>query len=653
MRGPTGSDVSPRPADQRLQWLLLGLVFFGLYAFATLTRRGATWGLHSLAYFPPPIRIAGLAVCLGLLFRPVQERAVTALRAALQPLLKPSLRGGLFLVPLGLLGFLVFYSFPIRTTVYGDSRTILHWYADNTQLPSGWFAHIFDLHLLASKETLTVLLHRTVAHVFSISIGQAYRILSAMAGALSLCLWFHFLRRQASSSRWGPLLLILGCVLGSDQIFFGHVEDYPFAFLTSLAFLLMGSLMLQGEASFWTVALLFIFAVKAHAVTIYLLPALLVLVAWRLSQRFPSLRSLLTWRRLAVLLVAPSLVAGACLYFFYFKSYNEPHSSLSAFRQIFLPIIPPPPPMQYSLQSIDHLLDLGNVMLLVGAPAIVCLLGLILIHRRHIDWQHPRVVFATLAFAYPLLFFFALNPALSMPRDWDVYSLLGGPLLLFLATVLAHGDERVPSAPIHGTALAFGVFSVGFFALNTSPTPLSLRLEDVGEHVFRTYHSNSSYMIASAQGMEGDSTRVLARRIATVERLAPAVVGEDAEYVHLLVIIASTYRQLGDRTQAVSWMERAARTASHDPNLALWLSDYYLWAGQAQAAQHCIDILLSSYPRNLDALIQGALAASKQRDFDGALAYLERARAVAPRDRDVAAWIEQVKKRQAQRRSGA
>jgi len=52
-------------------------------------------------------------------------------------------------------------------------------------------------------------------------------------------------------------------------------------------------------------------------------------------------------------------------------------------------------------------------------------------------------------------------------------------------------------------------------------------------------------------------------------------------------------------------------------------------------------------------LIQGALAASKQRDFDGALAYLERARAVAPRDRDVAAWIEQVKKRQAQRRSGA
>src|SRR5207249_11099252 len=187
--------------------------------------------------------------------------------------------------------------------------------------------------------------------------------------------------------------------------------------------------------------------------------------------------------------------------------------------------------MQYSLQSIDHLLDLGNVMLLVGAPAIVCLLGLILIHRRHIDWQHPRVVFATLAFAYPLLFFFALNPALSMPRDWDVYSLLGGPLLLFLATVLAHGDERVPSAPIHGTALAFGVFSVGFFALNAWPAGLSLRLEDVGEHVFKTYHSNASYIIVSA------------RRIATVERRAPGVVGEGGEYGHLVVIVASTYRE--------------------------------------------------------------------------------------------------------------
>ncbi len=629
-------------------WLLLGSTFLGLYAFATFSRAGATWGLHSLAYFPLVVRMAGVSVACALLCPPVQRKVVGGLRTLLLPFLERSHRGRWLLVALGSLAFVVFYRFPIRTDVYGDARTILLWYADNRVLPTEWLPRILDVHLLASKEVLTLLLHRTLAHLLVIPIRDAYRILSAVSGALCVCLWLVFLRRDASPSRWGPLLITVGCVLGSHQIFFGHVENYPFVFLTSLAFLVTGSLAFEGKTSVWTALLLFVFTVKAHAVTIYFLPALLVLLGYRLGLRNASIRRLVSWTRLAGWLIVPSLLVGAYLYFFYFRSYHEPPTGLGrAFEQTFLPIIPGPTPLdRYSLLSLNHLLDLGNVILLVGTPIVVALLGLLVLHPKAVDWHHPRVIFATLALGYPVLFFLALNPALSMPRDWDVYSLLGASLLLFFATTLAYGDDRIPSAPTYGTALAFGVFSVGFFALNASPSRLSLHLEDVGEHVFRTYHANAGYLIDSAQSMEPDSVRALARRLATARRLAPAAVGEDGEYTHLLVSLASGYRQQGDRKDAIAWMERAAAIAPHDVNLALWLSDYYLWARETEKAKQRIAALLKMDPRNVNALVQGAAADAQQRNFEGALAYLERARAVAPGDPDIASWTEHVKRRQ-------
>lgn len=636
MSSPTGAAAAR--ADR--SWLLLGLAAFALFAFATLIPRGDTWGLHALAYFPLPVRLAALGVCLALLWRPVQARVVDALEAGARPLLGDSLVGRLLPWIAALGGYLVFRALPVQTEVYGDTRTILRWWADNAEAPVALWGRL-AAHPLENQAVVTQLLHRTMAHVLGMPIEQTFRILSPLFGAAFLGLWIHFVRTECAGSAWAPLLLVLGGVLGSHQIFFGHIETYAFVFLTIAAFLISGARMLDRRASFLVVCVLFAFALRVHGVTIFFLPAFAFLAASWLARRVPRLAPLLTWRRLAATLVAPSLVAAAALYFFWFRSFDAPHTGVSGAREItFLPLFPPPPPLDYSLLAPAHLLDLGNVLLLIAAPVVLALAGLLLLHRRALDWRHPRVIFAVLAAGYPLLFFAAVNPALSMPRDWDLFGLSAAPLLLLLATLLTHADAAaIPRPRVHGTALAFSGFAAAFWVLNASPARLSERLEDVGEHVFRTYHTNASYLIGTAQGMDPDTARAIARRQATLERLAPHAVGEDREYTHLLLMLASLHRERGDRAQTLAWAERATTVAPGDRNLALWYADHLLWAGEPDRARARVEAVLEADPANVNALMLGALAAAQRNDAAGAMRYLERAQRLAPGDAEIASWI--------------
>lgn len=646
------SDGLEGRTEMRTDWLLLALAFFGLYALATFSPQGAMWGLHSLGYFPVEVQLGGLALCLGLLFPAFQKKVFSGLRSFLQPFLHSGLAAAVFTLLLGSLAFALFYNFPIQTDIYGDSRNMLIWHADNTKLQSEWINHIFEPNLFASKEALTIAVHRIAAYVFSIPIGESYRVFSALSGALFLCLWLQVLRYEFAKSRWLPLLFVAGFFLGSHQLFFGHVENYPLPFFMSATFLVACFLTLEKRLPLWALLLLFFLAVKAHATAILFVPALLFLVAWRLNDRYPSIRHLLTWKRLGLILVGPSLLAGVFLYFFYFKSYNEPHAAVGRqFEHTFLPLFAAPPPLDnYALQSINHLLDLGNVFLLVGTPLLVPLLGIVLFHRRSVDWGHPRVIFSALALLYPFLFFAALNPELSMPRDWDLYALLGAPLLLFFTALLAHSDQRVPTHAVFGTAVAFSVFSLGFYVVNASPSKLSMRIEDIGEQVYRTYYAGASYIIAVGHRMEQNPAKALERRIATANRLASAVVGEDNQYAHLLLNIVSTYTQKGDLPNALLWMERAARIAPNDASLSLNLSQLYLSSQQTGKAEQIIERLLRRDPRNPEAIKQAAFAAVQRRDFIRALDYLKDLKEVAPGDPDLPSWTEQIRNMQVQQR---
>ena len=631
-----------RDAPTGVRWLLLSLAFAVPYVVGAIAPSGANWGTHALGYLPIWARVGGLVVSVALLWPAVQPHAARLLEAFWRPMSKPGRTGALWVLAVAVLAFALFYSFPIRTTLYGDARTILRWDADPTARGSDWFAGLFDYRIMASKEVLTLTLHRLVAHWTSAPIAQVYGVISALSGSLVILMWMSLLRGDLARSPWAPPLAATGLLLGANQIYFGHVETYPFASFVSMSFLVAGWMTIERPRMYPLALVLLLVAIKAHPGALMFVPGFLVLTLYTLRSRWPAAGRLLAWRNLFALLIMPSLLVGAALYFFYFRSFNEPHTGVGRdFQHTFLPVLAAPPPLdRYTLQSWNHLRDLGNVLLLIGAPAIMVFAGVLLLHRRAVEWRHPRVVFALMALGYPLLFCFALNPALSMPRDWDLYALLGAPLLLALAAVLAHSRNVVPVGPVCGAVLAFGVFTGAGAALNASPARLSVRLEPVGEHVFRTYHAGSGYMVDVAQAMEPDTSRQIARREASLARLQP--VGADAEYMHLVVRLVELYRARGDYVACVQWMERAARIDPHDGGLALRLADGYLHVGDVERAKSLTDAILAAKPRLFEALFLRAIAAVKERNYEEARSYLERVRQLRPDDPNVRTWIAEV-----------
>jgi tetratricopeptide (TPR) repeat protein len=226
-----------------------------------------------------------------------------------------------------------------------------------------------------------------------------------------------------------------------------------------------------------------------------------------------------------------------------------------------------------------------------------------------------------------------------MPRDWDLYALLGPPLLLAMAAMLTHSRDQIPIGPVCGAVLAFGVFTCAGAALNASPARLSVRLEGVGEYVFRTYYAGSSNIINVAQAMEADTTRQIARREASIARLRPVGAG-DVEYTHLLVRVVALYKARGDDAASVRWMERAMRIDPGNEDLALQLADGYLMLGDPERAKSLANAILIRDPNHFDALVIRAIAAAQERNFDEARACLERARWLRPDDPGVRSLID-------------
>jgi hypothetical protein len=620
-------------------WLVLGFVAFALYAFASIVPRGDTWGIHGLAFLHPSSRIAGLLACLLLLCPPVQVRVVDALGSMARSF-RPRKFGNLLPLIVGCAGFVLFSALPVRTEVYGDTRTILRQWADNATVPSTWLASLFDLRLQQNDAALTQVLMRSVAHAFGLSIEQTFRIVSALAGAAWFGLWTQFVRTVLPSSRWSGLLVFVGLALGANQVFFGHVETYAFVFLAAMMLLLATYLLIERGGSAWMVGLLFVIALKAHAFVLCLVPALIFVALERLSHRWPSVKQALTWRSLTLILVAPAVAIGIALYVLHFKAVAAPYIGANGTSPpALLPLFHVLTPRDYSLFSPAHLVDLGNVLLLIGMPVLILLAGVILFHRRHVEWSHPTVKFAALAVLFPLLFLLAVNPLLSMPRDWDLYALLAGPLLLLLLAVLAHHDDvRLPGPALYSTAMAFSVFSMSFWILNTSPALLAPRLEFVGEHVFRTYHTSASYLIGTAHGMEPDTTKALSRRVAAVNRLASSVVPNDQEYTHMLMQLADTYRAREQKADAVRWVERAVEVAPDNDDLALYLVDFLMWSGDREQAERRIARVLSRTPGRFEALVLAAVIAVEKKDYPAALRFLTRAETAMPGNPDVREW---------------
>ena len=574
---------------REIKWLCLGLISLAPFVWGILEPEGARWGFHALAYFPASVQVVTVVFVFLLLVISAGGFLVPFRLPSRLPRQSPWIE-----ILIGSAACFAFYSFPIQGHVYGDSKNMLKWYADNHRFDPQWAMRLLEPNPFTSKEALTVLLHRSTAYLFSMPIQQSYHILSALFGGLFVTLWLLHVRGRALESGSSLILILAGLFSGSNAVFFGEVESYAFAALSWSVFFAAAALYFDGRLRWFWVILLFVVAVRGHAAGISFLPAVIFLLLYQFRDAWRGGRWFTRPAGVMLGVVIPFLAAGLAFYI-RLGSYKEPYAGLSErhFHRLFLPVVPAAPPLdRYTLQSPNHLIDLVNVAAQVTLPASMLLLGCILWHRRAIRWSDPKALFFLIALLFSGCFYFAVNPVLTMPRDWDLFAPLAIPALFLLSAIL---PPQMPRTAIALTA-GLGVFSIFFFLLNANAQRSSYRVVDAGRYAYGTYHRGSGYFIRLGLGLETDPRRFAERMRENQRRLKSMAFPGDEEFVIETCHLAAMEVKLGRAAVAEKLVREAAEVAPQSETAHGFLADFALVPERVPEATREVDILMKLRP---------------------------------------------------------
>ncbi len=319
-----------------------------------------------------------------------------------------------FIVVFGLtvLYGLVFYFLRARTHFLGDGYQILSILGSDTPF-------------IKPTEHGEALVHLWVRSLIGAE-GETSALLSYQAVSISAGLLF--LIAVGLASRWlfdrtiNRVLFWLGLASsGYMLLFFGYVENYSLFVLSVGVYSLLGLLVIKGKIKRWVILPIVALSIFFHTMGVTLIPSAiyLLLTNTKLGNRIARVNP----KNKSLLALVVGLILLAVFYHFYTTDYFFRFAFVPLFENRFTA-------EEYTLFSVKHLLDYTNllILLLPGLPLIV--VGLFSMPVRKITRQREyRYLFILLVSTLGAAFI--LDPKLSMPRDWDLFSFIGVPLALF------------------------------------------------------------------------------------------------------------------------------------------------------------------------------------------------------------------------------
>ncbi len=305
---------------------------------------------------------------------------------------------------------LLFYLWRARTHFLGDGYTVLALLADpeplvKTREIGEAMLHIWVKQLLGRGEPAALKSFQSI----SIGAGVAYLV--------SLVIFARALFEQNRDR----ILFFLGLAsCGCLYNFFGYVENYSgFVVMVSL-YCLTGLLVARGRAPRWSVLPMVGLAVLFHIFGVALIPSAvyLLMADTRWSRRIGRWSTGTRWLLAAVL---SAVMIAVFLHFYYHHFY---------FRFAIVPLLPDRFTVEgYHLFSLPHLIDFGNLLLLL-VPSLPIALVLLFFSplKKLVRLREYRYLLLVVASCCGAVFVF--DPKLGMARDWDLFSFVGVPVAL-------------------------------------------------------------------------------------------------------------------------------------------------------------------------------------------------------------------------------
>lgn len=554
------------------------------------------WGIHFLAFLPLPQKLVLLFVSGVIIFVPKVLNSFSRLAATLFN--KEHKLSWLASVGIAALMISLFLLFPIFQDEYGDAYRFQS-RLDNvlTELPNGFVNDVFKLEFAPSEGRKSVLLmFGWLSNKFDATYLDVFKWVDALSGLGFVLALIWFVRQQIESRSWQLLLIVVGCLAPFTQVFYRHTETYAPVFLLSFLWLL-------GYARFFQIGkpriLVFLSITlpvlcKLHPMSWLLIAPLII--AWVQvlnSRRAKKSIKKFELKKVGRLLVSLSVLAGLYLYLVVFKDYADPRDlrNVKDIDRLFLPILSPEAPLdRYNLFSLNHILDYINAIFMWSVPLLVILGAAFLIRRKEDSEQPVRSELVGLATVLTLqmMLLFMLNPLVSMPMDWDLFSFPALTFLVISVVLVRQHEHELDHKALKSGVVGLVMLSAAFIPVNASAKSLSYRLESLGRHIFKTYYVHSNRILISAVGIHGDMDDYMERKDQMEIDLRPyALVGNDRLYANLFLDDGYYYlNTANDYDKAKAKLTTAQRYNPEQPQIAELLARATMFADANDPAKH-------------------------------------------------------------------
>ncbi len=520
---------------------LIALLFVSFFLLASFFP-DSWWGIHHIAFLPTLAQIPLFVLAVGLILFP---KILNEIRGISNLLFNK--KGNIRLLTIVLTAAIfvfLFFSFPIFLDEYGDAyrfqtrlKNVL------TDLPDEFYDDAFGIQISPGEVRKSVLFFiGYLSYTLQASYAQVFKWIGIISGVGFIAVWLLFLRNYLKSSKWQFVLGVVGILAPFTQVFYGHTEVYSLVFFLFSSWLIGLALFFKNRNTSLLLFLLLslLLCIKIHPMGWLLVAGWIVGVVHYLNSRNSTPSKNIDLSKVAFGITALTFLGGIILYLVILKDFKDERflEGVTDMERLFLPLISPPPPLDtYNLLSLNHIWDYFNAILHWSVPAIFILVGLIVTQKKNIDWKQPALVAFLTIFILMAALLFMLNPLVSMPMDWDLFS-FPALVLLILATLIIAQVEDFSLPPIFVSAsLALVLIAAPFFIVNSNVKMLSYRLESVGIHMFKTYYLHANRVLFSAMNLleYGDLNMYMERKNQMEEELRPyTCVGNDPAYAFLL-----------------------------------------------------------------------------------------------------------------------
>jgi hypothetical protein len=496
---------------------------------------------------------------------------------------------------------IIFYQFTFFEDAYGDAPRHKAFLGESVkELNANRISQVFSLNVLQPKIGEITVLNAVelISYHYGVKVVDVFRWIGVVFGMLYVFFWLRFTQYYFKTSKVKNGIVLLGIAAPFIQLFFGHVEIYaPAITMTTLTLIAMLVFLKERKVTWGIGMLIALFlAMKFHVVSVLMVPA--CILSWLVYFK-SDFEKWFTWKRLWLWIILPVVLIGVAAYVFVFKDHVDPrflNGEIDTSERLFLPLFSPEPPLdRYNLFSWSHIWDYMNILFLWSVAGIFILI-VAFYKRKNVGWKDFSLLLLGMTLLFYLGLFFMVNPLLSMPVDWDLFSLPAPIFVMFISVVFNRFKDEGIAKSMIVPIVVLSLLTIPIISVNASQSATSKRLEYLGRYTFKNYWIRSVETLRL--GIAMDPKNYERRLLANVQKLKPyALKHNDREYANLLWRTGQYYRKNGNAEEALKWhLESRNYDTSLDYNRIGIVESYYLLGEYEDALEESLGLIEVEYP---------------------------------------------------------